>query len=313
MNSEEITVVIPYYNDSCRIKKCIDSVLGQTLIPKEIILIDDASDDSMLLQEILTVISFKGIEFKYIKNEKNMNGAYSRNRGMALATGKYIALLDADDYWLYDHLKVSVDFLTKKIADFVYSNKVCESAEYTYNKKSTDLCDCINKYDLLLMSPPQTNSFFFKNDVFNVVKFDEKLKRHQDYQFLFDVLNADLFVKYNDVNTAVYTESHRPVSQRYQIDNSLGFWEERSSSFTPKLLRKKLVELMVVYLDVAPDSFNSIMTKRPMYQFVNDSLVFDFLFKIRMLSPVFFKVILKVVYLQDFSFIKKRLARKKIK
>ncbi|MEY8212143.1 MAG: glycosyltransferase family A protein [Gammaproteobacteria bacterium] len=312
MNNDEITVVIPYYNDSCRIKKCIRSVLKQTLAPKEIILIDDASDDSSDLQEILAIIDFKSVKFKCIRNKKNMNGAYSRNLGMGQAVGGYVALLDADDYWRPDHLKESCDFLTKHAADFIYSNKVCEGPKYTYIKKSTDIFDCINKSDILLMSPPQTNSFFFKREVFNVVKFDEELRRHQDYQFLLDVVNADLYVKYNDVNTAVYTESHRPVGQRYQIDNSLSFWEARCLSFSPVMFRRKLVELMIIYLEVDPSGFNETMNKKEMYGFVTKSLVFGFLFKIRKVSPTLFKSILKIVYLHDFSFIVKTIIRKKI-
>ena len=118
----KISVVIPYYNDSKYIKECIDSVLGQTLSPSEVIIIDDHSEDSnsllLLLQEI------NSSKISYIRNKYNMNGSCSRNIGINLATGDYIALLDADDYWHLDHLKKSYNLLVNDKSDFIYSNVI---------------------------------------------------------------------------------------------------------------------------------------------------------------------------------------------
>ncbi|NBC77164.1 glycosyltransferase family 2 protein, partial [Proteus mirabilis] len=67
-----ISVVIPYYNDSKHIEQCITSVISQTLTPLEIIIIDDCSIDTDGLRLILNKFNFFNI--KLFRNNVNMNG-----------------------------------------------------------------------------------------------------------------------------------------------------------------------------------------------------------------------------------------------
>ena len=77
----------------------------------ELLVIDDGSTDHT--EEVLS--AYEGREdFRYIKNEQNMGAAGSRNRGVGLAQGTYIAFLDADDWWESGKLKRTAETSGKR-------------------------------------------------------------------------------------------------------------------------------------------------------------------------------------------------------
>ena len=91
----KVSIIIPVYNSEIYLKKCLDSVLSQTLEDIEIILIDDGSTDSSL--EIIKHYSKKYSNIKY-KSKKNEGQAIARNIGISMATGEFISFVDSDDY-----------------------------------------------------------------------------------------------------------------------------------------------------------------------------------------------------------------------
>ena len=93
--SPEFSVVIVGYNHGEYIHKAIQSVLNQTFQDFEIIVFDDGSTDNT--RKIVNNISDKRI--KYFYQENSGLPARGRNEGISLATGKYISLLDGDDFW----------------------------------------------------------------------------------------------------------------------------------------------------------------------------------------------------------------------
>ncbi len=95
-NPIKISVIICTFNREKYISEAIDSVLKQTYPNFEIIVIDDASTDNT--EQVLTQYK-NNPKIKIFKNEQNLGISKSRNRGVSLATGEYIAMLDSDDYW----------------------------------------------------------------------------------------------------------------------------------------------------------------------------------------------------------------------
>lgn len=239
--STTISVVIPYFNDSPVIERCLKSVFNQTHRPNQIIIVDDCSDDSAVLVEIVANMPNE-IDIILHRNDENKNGAYSRNYGVSLASGDYIAFLDGDDYWLEQHLELSLNKALETDADFIYSNVIRESAKGKRKKRIvTNISKLKNKPDVLFMSPPQTSSFFFKKNLYQCVSFDENLRRHQDYQFLLDVILKKKKHVYGDFSNACYCESHRDLKARVNVDSMLEFWSSRQSHFTEKALRKHML------------------------------------------------------------------------
>jgi glycosyltransferase involved in cell wall biosynthesis len=95
-------VVIPAYNAGAFISETLESVLGQTHIGREVIVVDDGSTDDTekAMQPYLGRV-------RYIRQRNSGEGA-ARNAGLRAATGDYIAFLDADDLWLPEKLEVQL-------------------------------------------------------------------------------------------------------------------------------------------------------------------------------------------------------------
>jgi len=107
MNSVCVSVVIPAYNCANFIEKSIDSALCQ-MEELEVIVINDCSPDD--LDSVMK--KYEAIEnVVYVKNEKNLGAACSRNKGVKLARGEYIAFLDGDDLWREGKLQKQLDAL----------------------------------------------------------------------------------------------------------------------------------------------------------------------------------------------------------
>jgi glycosyltransferase involved in cell wall biosynthesis len=88
-----VSVVIPTYNHARFLRQAIDSALGQTLPPREVIVIDDGSSDGTP-----DIVAEYGHRIRAVRHT-NRGVAATRNAGAALATGELLAFLDADDVW----------------------------------------------------------------------------------------------------------------------------------------------------------------------------------------------------------------------
>ncbi len=105
-HTSDISVIIPFYNREQYIEEAIQSVLAQTLKPLEIIIVNDCSRESSrrYLDRFADVC-------KIVDLKKNVGLAGSRNAGIQVARGQFIALLDDDDIWLPEKLAVQRQYM----------------------------------------------------------------------------------------------------------------------------------------------------------------------------------------------------------
>ena len=101
-----VSVIIPTYNRRAYVQEAIDSVLAQTYTDYEIIVVDDGSTDGTgdALQER------RGDRIRYVWQE-NQGESVARNKGIEMAHGEFIALLDSDDLWAPEKLQKQVAYL----------------------------------------------------------------------------------------------------------------------------------------------------------------------------------------------------------
>ncbi len=106
-----VSVIIPAYNAEDIVGEALDSVLGQTFGNFEIIVIDDCSKDGTYA--VLEEYARKDERVRIFKNEKNSGVSETRNRGVSLARGDYVAFLDSDDKWCADKLERQLALMEK--------------------------------------------------------------------------------------------------------------------------------------------------------------------------------------------------------
>ena len=107
-----VSIIIPYYKKKNYIKKTINSILKQTYKKFEIIIINDEPGE--LSKNILSFLKKKDNRIKIINNKKNIGAGESRNKGIKIAKGKYIAFIDSDDLWKKNKLLKQIEFMHKK-------------------------------------------------------------------------------------------------------------------------------------------------------------------------------------------------------
>lgn len=122
-----ISVVIPYHKKRFYIEKTINSILNQNYKKFEIILIYDDEDLNEL--NFLLELKKKFKKIKLIINKKNIGVGLSRNKGILLSRGTYIAFCDADDIWKKNKLNLQIKFMLKNNLKFSHTNY------YVINKK----------------------------------------------------------------------------------------------------------------------------------------------------------------------------------
>lgn len=127
-NKVMVTVVVPIYNTSEYLIRCVKSITNQTYRNLEIVLIDDGSTDNSL--EICNLLAKSDKRIKVI-HQKNQGLANTRNNGMDLANGEYICFIDSDDYIEYS----MIETLLKKIQET--NSDVCECSFFIHQKDGT--------------------------------------------------------------------------------------------------------------------------------------------------------------------------------
>jgi glycosyltransferase involved in cell wall biosynthesis len=103
----KVTVFIPVYNREQYIGEAIESILAQTFSDFEILLVDDGSTDA----SVEKIRWFSDPRIRLVSNDKNLGIPKTRNKGVELARGQYMAMLDSDDRAYPDRLEKQVAFL----------------------------------------------------------------------------------------------------------------------------------------------------------------------------------------------------------
>ncbi|MFA6547727.1 MAG: glycosyltransferase [Candidatus Magasanikbacteria bacterium] len=178
----KVSVNIITYNREDFLSKAIDSVLVQSFKDWELIIVDDCSIDNtaVLVSEYIQ----KDSRIKYFKNDTNLGIGKSRNLALQLSSGKYIAVLDSDDYWS-DKNKLQKQFDLLESGEFVLVGGGYQVVDRLGNKKNSFLnptTDGQIRSKFLFKNPFVNSSVMFKKDL--AVKsggYDESLQVGEDY------------------------------------------------------------------------------------------------------------------------------------
>ncbi|MDF5736003.1 MULTISPECIES: glycosyltransferase family 2 protein [unclassified Nostoc] len=114
----KVSVIIPAYNTEAYIAKAIESALKQTLTDIEVIIVDDGSKD----KTVEVAKSFTDQRLKVIVNQQNLGVSAARNRALRVAQGKWIAVLDSDDWYAPERLEKLVLLAEEINADMIADN-----------------------------------------------------------------------------------------------------------------------------------------------------------------------------------------------
>lgn len=218
-----LSIIVPVFNVEQYLNRCIDSILAQTFLDFELILINDGSTDKS--KEICEEYCKKDHRIKLI-NKENGGLSSARNMGLKIAKGKYIGFVDSDDFISKNMYKNIIEVMNKENCDigigrtvWVYEGKeienVCSTNEYKLMNNREGLKNLILAEDFLETAWDKV----YKKELFKDIEFPEK-KLHED--------TATIYKLFSKSKRSVY------------IDSTSYFYVQREGSIVNTKLNDKL-------------------------------------------------------------------------
>ncbi|MET4481501.1 glycosyltransferase family 2 protein [Bradyrhizobium sp. F1.13.3] len=223
-DSMTVSVVIPAYNRADRLEGAIRSALAQNPKPLEIIVVDDGSTDlpdTAWLTDIDPCV-------RVIRHERNRGGNVARNTGIDAARGDLVAFLDADDRWFPDKLAIQLAQIGSRTSGnyFACANALLEGGVWDgipINARPPHPGEDISRYFLVHCYTFQTSTLLVPTELARSVRFDERLRRHQDVDFGLRLVKGGAeFLYWHEPLAAWWSEHDRNrVSVQKSIDPTL--------------------------------------------------------------------------------------------
>lgn len=177
-----VSVIIPCFKSGDTVRRAVSSVLQQTIVPAQILLIDDASPDTSraVLQELQAA---EPDRIQVLELSVNVGAGGARNAGWELASQPFVAFLDADDVWRRDKLEVQLPLFDREPGAFICGHGIGtllpdQSPPETRNGPITPPRR-IGTREILLGNPFATSSVVMRRDT--PLRFDPTKRRSEDY------------------------------------------------------------------------------------------------------------------------------------
>ena len=252
-----ISIIVPCYNAAGYINKCLDSILAQTYTNIEVILIDDGSTDDT--GKILDAYKEQDPRIVVVHQE-NRGPAATRNVGLDIAKGEYIAFVDSDDYVLPDFCEKRLQYFTGDIS-MVLTGLIkvdTEGKELSRRPKniSEREMDSDELYKLLLCGTIKgfLPGVMVKKTVVGDMRLDESLRFMEDWGFILQLCFNNRFrirlVDYygyfyvNNEGSLVHKRTQRIPNYEY-LDSSLLDTLPDSDQLRYRKIKNYITELVI--------------------------------------------------------------------
>ena len=230
-----ISVVIPVYNYPEALESTLQSVIAQSYSNLEVLVVDDGSD--MEINPMIEKLNDHRISY-YKLEHKNANIA--RNYGISISKGEYIAILDADDIWLENHIESCLDTLIESQTDDLYGSLTVRDTTSLYEvpiiARSLNAGETMIDYLLDSGWGTQTSTLFMTAESAKNISWNPDLKRHQDYDFVIRYSRQYKFA-IKTKPTVIYILA-KPIELKMHFKSCIRFIRENENEISPYLYNK---------------------------------------------------------------------------
>lgn len=259
MSSPLISVVIPAYNHEKFIGAAIESVLNQTVADFELIIVDDGSTDNTA--QVIKSYSDSRITYYHQENQDAFN---TINRGMSMAKGEYVSILNSDDVYTVDRFEKILNHFDKTDSECVITDVIPISdagVEFTdpefgwnqwhqknrtFYKKSGDIYTAFLKGNFMVTT---SNLFMTTEAMKRVGKFCS-LRYLHDYDYIFRMMLAH-------PGKVSYMFDEKLVYYRIHDGNTLGeaaiIGREQDQDLIKKYMLKRIPDELKQFVDTGSD------------------------------------------------------------
>ena len=198
MYKQIVSIITPSYNCKKVFRTTFDSVLSQTCIDWEWIIVDDCSTDGSF--EFIKELVNNNSRIKVLQTPKNGGSAVARNIGLRNASGRYITFLDSDDTMDKNYLESQLNYIKEHGPLITASYR--RHAEHTCTNfivpKETDYKHALKG------NPMSCLTTMYDREIIGELYFDESYDRHEDYVFWLTILKRGIVAYGNQDVLATY-------------------------------------------------------------------------------------------------------------
>jgi len=247
-----VSIIMPAYNCERYIDEAINSVLAQTYKNWELLVIDDGSKDATF--QILSEFSKNDYRIKPLKNEKNMGVSATRNRGIELASGEWIAFLDSDDIWAPSKLERQLKTADKNSAEFIFTGASYINEDGQPYKGIYEVPEIVSYNKLRNKNVISCSSVLIKKRFFNTIKM-ERDDLHEDYLVWLKILklgitaygiNEPLLIYRISINSKSGNKL-KTIKMTYNIFRITGIDPFRSIYFVSRNLISSIIKYIKIF------------------------------------------------------------------
>lgn len=211
-----VSVVVPIHNVENYIRECAQSLMGQTLQDIEIIFVDDASPDRSLA--ILEEVTAGDDRVVILHNEHNMGVGASRNRGLSVARGEYVKIIDSDDYLSHAALEHLYSHALRHQSDIVFHDAIyCDGLGRRVHHQYVESHKPLNR-----MSGHASWWYLFRRQLLvehPEITFPEGPHPHEDTTFSFMLFTYCKNPAYLPIRCIYYRQHDQMVTRRVSREN----------------------------------------------------------------------------------------------
>lgn len=232
----ELSVIVPVYNASSYIKRCIDSILRQTFQEFELIVVNDGSTDNSL--DILRSILPQKENIK-LYSQSNQGVSATRNYGISLSKGKYVTFIDSDDYIEPSFIETLLATISEEKYDLVmsgtsYRQDGLEIKTVTFSNDVWTTEELADKYNYI-DSTTSIHGKLYKKEIIDKynLKFDTSMSFAEDRDFNIEFIKHIHSAKNISYAGYIYCtdipDSLSKKSYQYKFKNDCIYWDKVSS------------------------------------------------------------------------------------
>ena len=203
-----VSIIMPYYKKEFYVDQSINSILNQTYKNFEIILINDDVENKNFIDKYGKLDR----RIKLVYNDKNLGAGLSRNKGITISKGEYIAFCDCDDLWRENKLELQLNFMKKFNLSFSFTSydiidannnfiKIRKAPEFIDFKRLRNSCDI------------GLSTVMIKKNIFDNAEYQfANLKTKEDYVLWMKLAKDKITIKSLNKNLTSWRKSKNSLS-----------------------------------------------------------------------------------------------------
>jgi len=203
-----VSIIIPYYKKELYLEQSIRSILNQTYQNFEIILINDDPENKIFISKF----SKLDHRIKLVHNENNLGAGLSRNKGLEIANGEYIAFCDSDDLWKNNKIEFQIELMKRLNFTFSFTGYdiIDENNNFIKSRKAPSYVDF---QKLRSSCDIGLSTVMIRKDVFENVKYRfANLRTKEDYVLWLKLAKDKITMKSIQENLTSWRKSKNSLS-----------------------------------------------------------------------------------------------------